>query len=125
MRLAWIAAVLAIAPELQQVHGAREQLFPPRPEIATGLRVELHTRDDRTTFHLFESIPAEIRISSSSPRRYSIELDRGWNPVAGDVDFLLSPGDAVVKTGYLTIGGFACCTSHRVFLTHTAEVFKY
>jgi hypothetical protein len=100
-------------------------LLEPGPNIAPGLHVELNTRDARTTFHLYESIPLEIRISSSSPRKYSIELDRGWNAVAGDVDFLVSPGDAAISPLATSVAGYACCSSRRVFLTKTPEVFRY
>jgi hypothetical protein len=124
MRLAWIAIIAALTPGPQHVRGSREPLHPPGPDVAPGLRVDLRTRDDRTRFRLYESIPLEIRISSSSPGQYSIEVDRGWNAVAGDIDWLVSPGDAATRPLSMGLVGFACCSSRRVLLTPAPEVFR-
>src|SRR6476660_8977024 len=111
MRLIYLALVLVFAPASQRIRGTVEPLQPPHARLAPGLRVQLRTRDGRSEFHLYESIPIEVRVSSSQEKAYSIELDLGWNAVAGDVEFLVSPGDAVIKRRQGN--GFVCCSSRR------------
>jgi hypothetical protein len=124
IRLAWIALGLALTPAPQHVRGSPDALLPPPLGDAPGLQIELRTRNDRTTFHLYESIPVEILVSSSTPRRYSIELDWGWNAVAGDIDWVVSPADTAIRH-FWGLSGYACCSSHRAVLTNTPEVFRY
>jgi len=116
--------VIALAPLPQRVHGVTEPLFAPRADLPRGLHVELRPRDGRTAFHRYESIPLEVAVSSSRPHAYSIELDYGWNDVAGAVDFIVSPGESVIKV-IEGLHGYACCHSRRPFLTTTPEVFRY
>ena len=112
MRLLCFALLFVFSPTPQHVRGTAEPLLPPTANLAPGLTVELRPRDGQTSFRLYESIPLEIRISSAMRQTYAIELDFGWNPVAGDVDFLVSPGDAAIKDQRLS--GYVCCSSRRV-----------
>ena len=115
-------AVLATS-EPQHVRGTVEPLAAPH--AVRGLRVELRPRDGRTAFRLYESIPVEVRISSTIAEAYSMELAWGWNPVAGDVDFLVSPADAALKARSRFVGGYACCKTRRDFLTRTPQIHRY
>jgi hypothetical protein len=123
MQLLCIALLLMLASTPQHVRGTVEPLLSPPLDAPPGLTVELRPRDGQTSFHLYESIPLEIRISSALRQTYAIELDYGWNPVAGDVDFIVSPGDTAINDPRLS--GYSCCSSRRVFLTPTPEIFRY
>jgi hypothetical protein len=105
------------------VRGTVEPLLAPH--AVRGLRVELRTRDGGSTFRLYESIPIEVRISSTVAEAYSMELAEGWNGVAGDVDFLVSPADAALKARSRFVAGYACCKTRRDFLTRTPQIHRY
>src|SRR5215469_4825334 len=63
-----------------------------------GLRVELRTRDDKSTYHLYENIPIDLIFSSSNPATYSIELSEGMNAAGGTNRFVVEPLDTVFES---------------------------
>jgi len=54
-----------------------------------------------------------------------MELAEGCNAVAGDVDVLVSPGNAALKVRSRSVGTYACCKGRREFLTRTPQVHQY
>src|SRR5262245_27332546 len=123
MTMRMVLAFLALGAVLQQVRGTLDELKPPDPSVAPGLRVELRTRDGQPSFHLYEPIPLEVRMSSSVLGKYTIDVARGMNAAAGDTDFTVSPGDSLVW--FRALMGIVCCDSRRQFLTSTPHVFHH
>ena len=82
-----------------------------------GLRVELRTRGEKSTYHLYENIPIDLIFSSSKPATYSIELSEGMN-AAGDTNrFVVDPIETVFENNILP-HGIICCGSDRPYLRH-------
>lgn len=78
----------------------------------------LQIEGDRSTFHLFETIPIMLEFSSTRPRVYSIELDEFDNAAGSAQRVEVEPRDAVLRTfgEWGTARGFVCCWSDRPFL---------
>jgi hypothetical protein len=90
-----------------------------------GLKLLLRTKDGRSTFHLFETIPIEWEFSSSRPTTYSIELDEAMN-FAGQANwFDVFPRDAVFVP-YSAMGhrGVVCCESDKRYLSSRPTILE-
>ncbi|MDR3720056.1 MAG: hypothetical protein P4L00_00525 [Candidatus Acidoferrales bacterium] len=83
-----------------------------------GLRLSLRTKDGRSAFHLFETIPIELEFRSSRSSAYSLELDEEMNFAGQANKFEVSPRDTVFLP-YPAMGShFAvCCSSSRHYLS--------
>jgi hypothetical protein len=66
-----------------------------------GVKVVLRTKDGRSTFRLFETIPVELDFSSAAPSAYSIELDETMNFAGSANRFEVSFTDADERRGML------------------------
>jgi hypothetical protein len=90
-----------------------------------GLKLLLKTKDDRQTFHLFETIPIELQFSSSRLATYSIELDEAMNFAGWTHKFEVEPADAVLLTQLeWSSHGVVCWDSNRRYLSEQPTVFK-
>jgi hypothetical protein len=90
-----------------------------------GIKLELRTADGRSSFHLFETIPIDLKFSSSRPAIYSIELDEVMN-FAGQANwFDVFPRDTVFVP-YSAMGhrGVVCCESDRRYLSPQPTTLK-
>ena len=80
-----------------------------------ALKVELRTRDGRSTYQLYENIPIDLLFSSSKLLTYSIELSEGMNVAGGTDRFSVEPPDTVFENNLLPYG-IICCGSQRPYL---------
>lgn len=86
-----------------------------------GLRVELRTRDGKSTYHLYENIPIDLIFSSSQPATYSIELSENINSAGGTNRFFVEPTDTVFENK-MGPYGMICCGSDRPYLRYGPTV---
>lgn len=83
-----------------------------------GVKLSLSTRDRRSTFHLYETIPIDLEFSSLQPSTYSIELDEHMNFAGSSNTFEVSPADTTFVTfSVLSSPGAVCCDSMKRFLS--------
>jgi hypothetical protein len=90
-----------------------------------GVNVVLRTKDGRSTFHLFETIPVELDFSSSTPSTYSVELDETMNFAGSANRFEVSSDDSVFLTLSQIVSSTAvCCASNKRYLSQKALTLK-
>jgi hypothetical protein len=90
-----------------------------------GVKVVLRTRDRKTAFHLFETIPIELDFSSIAPSAYSIELDETMNFAGSANRFEASSVDSVFLTlSQIVSAGAVCCASNKRYLSRDAITLK-
>jgi hypothetical protein len=88
-----------------------------------GVKLSLRTKDGRSTFRLYETIPIDLEFSSLRPSAYSIELDEYMNFAGSSNTFEVSPTDtAFVTFSVLSSPGAVCCDSIKRFLSPTPTV---
>ena len=90
-----------------------------------GVKVVLRTKDGRSTFRLFETIPVELDFSSAAPSAYSIELDETMNFAGSANRFEVSSNDSVFLTLPQIVSGTAvCCASNKRYLSRKALTLR-
>jgi hypothetical protein len=90
-----------------------------------GVKVVLRTKDGRSTFRLFETIPVELDFSSAAPSAYSIELDETMNFAGSANRFEVSSNDSVFLTLSQIVSGTAvCCASNKRYLSRKALTLR-
>src|SRR5579862_1529095 len=102
-----------------------ERYEAARSHNPTGIKFVIRTKEDRTTFHLFETIPIQLVFSSSVPSTYSIELNENMNFAGATLDFDVEPAESTSLT-WISWGlhGVVCCDSVRRFLTKDPTIFN-
>jgi hypothetical protein len=111
----WTACDRQALTPFEKVHAEAVQQNPE------SLRVELRTRDGRSTYHLYENIPIDLLFSSSKLMTYSIELSEGMNVAGGTDRFSVEPTDTVFESNFLPYG-IICCGSQRPYLWNEPTV---
>lgn len=118
-----LALVLLLLLNLWAGTGCHRQTLTPFERLNAeavltnpeGLRVELRTRDGKSTYHLYENIPIDLVFSSSKLVTFSIELSEAMNAAGGTNRFFVEPADTVFENNILPYG-LICCGSQRPYL---------
>jgi hypothetical protein len=115
-------SLLACLPFFTQLGSAQTEFDTRNSEglqsNPKGVKLSLRTRDGRSTFHLYETIPIDLEFSSLQPSAYTIELDESMNFAGSSNTFEVSPAETVFVTfSVLSSPGAVCCDSMKRFLS--------
>ena len=95
----------------------------------SGITFIISTPDGRSTYHLHDTIPINLALTSKKPHVYTFETTTGLTTEAGGSDDLVIVGPDFVSPIHshsrVMQGHYVCCESKRIYLSETPSVASF